>query len=115
MSTNGIEARKNPFAPRKATTVKRGKDEVYPHRKGLNRPEFIGNSPLDLLFQELEATLPASLDHGSVEKLGETLFPSHTSASLYDLRYMVVDKLLGYLVEVQEFALQASANARTQT
>ncbi|KAM9910028.1 hypothetical protein OXX69_004885 [Metschnikowia pulcherrima] len=105
-------ARKNPFAPRKSTTVKRGKDEVYPHRKGLNRPEFMGDSPLDVLFQDLETKFSESLESVTVESLGKTFFPAEfESLSQNTLRYMVVERLLDYLVQIQDYSLEAQAKS----
>ena len=110
MALNDGPARKNPFAPRKSTTVKRGKDEVYPHRKGLNRPEFMGDSPLDVLFQDLETKFSEPLETMSVESLGKTFFPAEfESLSQNTLRYMVVERLLHYLVQIQDYSLEAQA------
>lgn len=97
--------RKNPFAARKQTTIKREKDEVYPQRKGLNKPDFLGDKPLDLLFAQLEKLLEKDLSDTNLEELHEKLFgeaPNDVEAA----RYRVVEQLLDYLLEIQKHALE---------
>lgn len=100
--------RKNPFALKKKTTVRRNRDEVYPERKGLNKPDFLGNSPLDVLFAKLEKILAASLAETLVELLHEKLFQKPVS-DLEKARYSVVDRLLDYLVEIQKHAMESKS------
>lgn len=106
--------RKNPFAPRKTTTVKREKDEVYPERKGLNKPDFLGDSPLDVLFAQLETILSDSLQETSVEKVYARLFDSDVPADPEVARFKVVDQLLTYLLDIQKYSLQAKQDSKTK-
>lgn len=96
-------APKNPFAVRKKTTVKRDADEVYPERKGLNKPQFLGNSPLDLLFQRLEGVFSEPLESTTVENIHRRLFSEEQGGNS---RYRVVDQLLQFLAEIQMYSLE---------
>lgn len=97
--------RKNPFAVKKQTTVKREKDEVYPERKGLNKPDFLGDKPLDLLFAKLEKLLKKDLSDIKIEELHENLFEEAPN-DVEVARYRVVEQLLDYLVEIQKHSLE---------
>lgn len=97
---------KNPFATRKSTTVKRSSDEVYPERKGLNKPQYLGDSDLDLLFQKLESILQPKLEELSIDGLYQTLFGETESQ---DKRWDVIEQLLNYLIDIKEYSLKANA------
>lgn len=96
---------KNPFEPRKTTTVQRSRDEVYPERKGLHKPQYLGDSELDLLFQKLEKILEPKLEDISIEQLGESMFGKR---DVPDIRKAVVGQLLDYLIEAKEFSLKVN-------
>lgn len=96
---------KNPFEPRKTTTVQRSRDEVYPERKGLYKPQYLGDSELDLLFQKLEKILEPKLEDISIEQLGESMFGKR---DVPDIRKAVVGQLLDYLIEAKEFSLKVN-------
>lgn len=95
--------RKNPFEVRELTTVKRSVEEAYPERKGLNKPQFIGNTKLDQLFQRLEDQLSEGLESVTVDSLYKKLFNNEAPV---DARYKVVNKLLDYLSLVQENSIE---------
>lgn len=63
----------NPFAVKERTTVRRDAKEVYPQRKGLNKPQYLGDSPMDKLFLRLEALLLAPLLDTTVDLLYEKI------------------------------------------
>lgn len=102
-----VKLGKNPFLPKKQTTVKREPDEAYPERKGLNKPQFLGDSPLDLLFQKLETAFEAKLEDTTVESLSLKLFPELLDATPEEQRYRLIDQLLQYLLEIQQYSLDA--------
>lgn len=97
---------KNPFATRKSTTIKRSSDEVYPERKGLNKPQYLGDSDLDVLFQKLESMLQPKLEDLSIDGLYKTLFGERDSQNK---RWDVIQQLLDYLIEIKEHSLKANA------
>lgn len=99
---NSETPKKNPFAVKKKTTVKREADEVYPERKGLNKPQFLGNSPLDKLFHQLEELLDEGLESTTVESLYVKIYKCE---AIGNARYKVVEKLLQYLTEIQELSM----------
>lgn len=101
------EIRKNPFAPKISTTVKRERDEVYPKRKGLNQPEFLGDSPLDLLFQHLEAAFDEKLDQMTVELVAQKLSISSENLTAFELRYKLTETLLDLLGQIEQYSVQA--------
>lgn len=104
--------KKNPFAQTTKTTVKREKDEIYPERKGLNKPDFLGDSPLDVLFGKLEKILQDSLQEMSVNVIYPKLFDAEPPADLEVARFKVVDQLLKYLLDVQKYSLDAKKNTK---
>ncbi|ODV77155.1 uncharacterized protein CANTADRAFT_8303 [Suhomyces tanzawaensis NRRL Y-17324] len=117
-----VKPRKNPFEVRpKKTTVKREALEVYPQRKGLNKPENLGNKPVDLKFQYLARVLDGRIDETSVDLLYERIFATSSEQSSQEWkdqqlekvadfsnevqkRYLVVSSLLDDLIEVQTFS-----------
>lgn len=98
--------KRNPFAVRKQTTVKREKDEVYPARKGLNKPDFLGDSPLDVLFAKLEKILDASLGETTVGGIYLNCFLEKPPINPDHARYKVVEQLLDYLLDIQKFSTE---------
>lgn len=105
---------KNPFAVgQKKKTVRRDAAEVYPEKKGLNKPQFSRNKPLDVVFAEIETSLDGSLSELTIETLNERLFgPVKTeNDSEFDTAYRVVKKLTELLLEVQKCSLQEGARA----
>lgn len=98
--------RKNPFAPKsKKKTVKRDANEVYPQRKGLNKPDYIGDSPLDRLFLELETVLEGEIEDCGVSELQQRM--KLEGGSDFDQIYQVVEKLFLYLLDIQKLTLEA--------
>lgn len=106
--------KKNPFAQRKKTTVKRERDDVYPERKGLNKPDFVGESPLDVLFAKLEKILDKELPETTVESVYVALFTDNFPDDLELARYKVVDQLLDYLLDIQKYAMAAKEASKTK-
>ncbi|OBA22064.1 hypothetical protein METBIDRAFT_31030 [Metschnikowia bicuspidata var. bicuspidata NRRL YB-4993] len=104
---------RNPFAPRTPSSVRRAAADVYPERKGLNRPDFVANTPLDRLFQDLEAALHGPLDSLSVAVLAERLFAADPAPPPppADTHFQVVARLLDRLLDIQQMAQQAAAAA----
>ncbi|OVF08125.1 putative RNA polymerase II assembly factor [Clavispora lusitaniae] len=106
--------KKNPFAAKKSTTIQRSPDEVYPQRKGLNKPQYLGNSPLDQLFARLERLLSQNLQDITLESLHTSLLPGNPirehNAAIYD----VAKQLLDLLAEVQACALAAKQKMSDQ-
>lgn len=98
--------KKNPFAQRKKTTAKREKDEVYPERKGLNKPEFVGDSPLDQIFAKLERILHEELPKVTVESIYSNLFNDDFPSDLEVARYRVVELLLAFLIDIQKCSIE---------
>lgn len=98
------KGRKNPFAVKPQTTVKRSKDEVYPERKGLNKPQYLGNSKLDLLFQRLESDLSEDLVTVSVESLYKKIFK--TDDVPLNARYKLIEQLLEDLSLIQQSSME---------
>lgn len=111
----------NPFAVKKSTTVQRTPDEVYPQRKGLHKPQYLGNSPMDQLFARLESFLDAPLAETTVHLLFDKIMLLHSQvlsalqsqdqpsvpASPDDTLLTVVQYLLGLLDEVHACAIAA--------
>lgn len=99
---------RNPFAPRKSTTVRRSKEDVYPHGTDLSRPQFKGNTPLDLLFQELEFLQDVSLDDESLQCLLQRLLEASKSEKLSEneRRFEVVQLLFQNLRKISELSLE---------
>lgn len=100
--------KRNPFAPAQRTTIKRERDEVYPAQKGLHKPQFMGDSPLDVLFQKLETLFDTNLEDTTLASLASRVFsPEQLAAPQEKVRYMLVEQLLQWLVQVQQYSLQA--------
>lgn len=101
---------KNPFAPRVSTTVRRSKEEVYPHGTDLSKPQFLGSTPLDKLFQSLEKSLEGDLDEITVAVLCERLLSFQKTGELTEneLRYAVVKSLLHSLIQISQLSLLAN-------
>lgn len=110
----------NPFAVKKSTTVKRSPDEVYPQRKGLNKPHYVGDSPIDQFFARLESFLDAPLAATSVNQLYEKIQVSsnpeekpikteedQTPVSSNNMLFAVVTHLLGLLTELHQYCIAA--------
>ncbi|EGW30071.1 uncharacterized protein SPAPADRAFT_144558 [Spathaspora passalidarum NRRL Y-27907] len=99
--------KKNPFASRKKTTIKRDAKEVYP-RQGLNKPDFVPSTPLDVLFAQLEKLLDLPYDKLSLNSLYSTIFPNDTTAeSSLDQRYRVIEYLLDCLINIQKYSMES--------
>lgn len=103
---------KNPFASKpKKTTIRRDAKEVYPVKKGLNKIDYVGTSPLDILFQDLERILDGDLHEISLLDLKERLGDGITDVSIspessnftseFISRYQVIDALLDMLSRIQ--------------
>ncbi|KAI5970196.1 hypothetical protein CANMA_000807 [Candida margitis] len=97
--------KKNPFADdTKKKTIKRSADEVYPQRKGLNKPQFKRDKPMDILFGQLEALLDLSYDQLTLDTLYIRIFNQDDTNGGSRLR--VLDYLLEKLLEIQKYSLE---------
>ncbi|CCG24980.1 hypothetical protein CORT_0G03020 [Candida orthopsilosis Co 90-125] len=96
--------KRNPFADEpKKKTIKRSADEVYSQHKGLNKPQFNRNKPIDALFEQLEMLLNLSYDQLTVEILEQRIFNENTSNGS---RFRVVEYLLDKLLDIQRYSLE---------
>lgn len=101
---------KNPFAPAKHTTVRRDPLTVYPERKGLRKPDFLGTTPLDKTFQDLERLLQGDLSSFSVESLAKSMEIS-TENPQQPVRLLVTRQLLQQLLLLRDLSIEAKARA----
>lgn len=105
---------KNPFAiGQKKKTIKREASEIYPEKKGLNKPQFTRNKPIDVVFEEIQRVLNGPLNELTIESLDERLFGPVKSenSSPFDITYRVMGKLTELLLEVQKCALEEESKA----
>ncbi|KAK6201213.1 protein required for cell viability [Scheffersomyces amazonensis] len=98
--------KKNPFATKqKRTTIRRKADDIYPVTKGLNKPQNVGNKPIDKLFIELEDAFgDKSYTTITVDSLYNKFFPNDEEDDKYQKRYKVVEHLLNKLIEIQKLS-----------
>lgn len=103
---------KNPFIPRRSTTVRRSREEVYPQGTDLSKPQFKGTTPLDLLFQDLEFLQDVNLNEESLQYLLEKLLkvPKLEQLSDNDRRYEVVKALFENLQKISELSLKTNTD-----
>lgn len=108
--------KKNPFGPStKKTTIRRDAKEVYGSnepRKGLHVPQHHRNSPIDRLFAEIEKKLDGTIDELTLNELCRRILGSEDGngeESEFSKRFRVVEKMLDYLIQIQE--LSESNNA----
>ncbi|ODQ79453.1 hypothetical protein BABINDRAFT_161851 [Babjeviella inositovora NRRL Y-12698] len=80
--------------------------------KQLHKPQFLGNSPLDLLFQSLEVALQDVNLDDPIGTLYSSLFQGATHASDSHMRLAVTDKLLAQLLAIQVQTIAAKAENR---
>lgn len=102
--------KKNPFAvsQNKRPTIRRTADEVYPQRKGLNKPEIESTKPIDLLFTKLEKILDLPYNELTLDILHERIFPQDlTGGNEFDKRYNTVSQLVEYLLEIQKLSSES--------
>ena len=103
--------KKNPFALRpKKTTIQRSVDEVYPLRKGLNKPEIKSTKPIDLLFEKLENVLDLEYDQLTIDVLYQRLFNDKQEFDSFTKRYEVIEQLLDYLIDIQKLSMNSIQN-----
>lgn len=95
-SEKKVPPKKSPFEVKARKTVRRSPNEV---RKGLNEPQFKGNTELDRLFIKLENILDGSLETLTVALLAVRL--DLEVRSEYENRYAVIQALLEYLQQIQ--------------
>ncbi|KAI5959778.1 uncharacterized protein KGF55_005010 [Candida pseudojiufengensis] len=94
----------NPFASTtKKATIKRDPSEVYPKRKGLNKPEFSRDEPIDKLFEKLEQLLNLPLEELSISVLNQRIFERPLVSSS---RYEVTNYLLDQLLDIQKCSME---------
>lgn len=97
--------KKNPFATRpKKVTVKRTVDEAYPQRKGLNKPQFKPTKPIDILFDKLQKQIDLPYDKLNIDELYNR-FQISGPDDLLVKRYVVVERLLDELLEIQRLSM----------
>ncbi|KAK7682976.1 hypothetical protein QCA50_014009 [Cerrena zonata] len=106
---SGNKEVKNPFASKKNTTVRRNAQDIYPdkNRKGLNVPDYLGNSPLDKLFERLQKVVEGDLDDIDISTLQDRILES--SLSEFELHYKVIEKLLDHLIEIRDLSTKSEA------
>lgn len=93
----------NPFASKKKATVKRDPKDVYPDlRKGLNKPAFHGNSPLDRTFEQLEAKLEGPIEDLTFEVLISRFGIDETDSNT--LRCVLVERIFALLGDIQSYS-----------
>lgn len=97
----------NPFRLRARKTVIRESSDS-PGR-GLNKPQFHGNSPLDFLFQRIEPLLQGDVQTLNVPTLYKRLFGSKETLNA---QYLVVSQLLDLLIDIQKHSVAAKENAQ---
>ncbi|CAK9442218.1 uncharacterized protein LODBEIA_P59610 [Lodderomyces beijingensis] len=102
-------AKRNPFASKRKTTVRRTADEVYPERKGLNKPDFLGDKPIDLLFQKLESLLAEPYEDLTIGLLNTRIppGPGPDTTTVDNTRYHVIEYLMNSLIDVQKASLES--------
>lgn len=98
---------RNPFEPRQQTTVRRATHEVYPQGTDLSKPQFLGDSPLDKLFQKLERDLEVNLDDITLSQLERVFLDTKTAGTRpeNEVRYGVVEALFHQLQQISELSL----------
>lgn len=105
MSMSSSEPKsKSIFNKEKKVTVRRKAEEIYPTKDGksLLHPQFLGNKPIDKLFQRLEKQLDGDIESLSVNVLYERLISSETPQKDHEeKRYLVIEFLLNALIEIQ--------------
>lgn len=106
---SGNKEIKNPFAPKKKSTIRRNAQDIYPdkNRKGLNVPDYLGNSPLDKLFQRLQKVVEGDLDDIDISTLQDRMLES--SLPEFELHYKVIEKLLDHLIEIRDLSNKSEA------
>lgn len=90
--------RSNPFEEKPKKTVRRTAEEV---KKGLNEPQFKGNTKLDHLFIKLETIVDGPLETLDIDTLSQRL---DIASQGFDKRYQVIEQLLSYLHQVQTYS-----------
>lgn len=103
---NDLKAR-NPFIPKPKATVRRIPSEVYPCGTDFLKPQFLGNSPLDKLFQRIELALDGNIEDFTLNSLGQKILGQDRAHDLteYDLRYAIITELLRFLFEITHLSL----------
>lgn len=100
--------KKNPFATSsKKTTVRRTVDEAYPQRKGLNELQFKPLKPIDILFDRLQSEINLPYDKLTVDEL-YSRFQLSTADDSLGKRFLVVERLLNYLLEIQNLSVDST-------
>ncbi|CAI5760350.1 unnamed protein product [Candida verbasci] len=103
-------SKKNPFeVATKKTTIKRSSNEIYPQRKGLNKPQIKSNKPIDILFEKLEKLLDLPYEDIIIDVLYNRLFQDNINDELKK-RYKVIEQLLDYLLELQKYSIESYNN-----
>ncbi|KAG2736612.1 hypothetical protein G9P44_000702 [Scheffersomyces stipitis] len=99
--------KKNPFATPKKTTVRRNASEVYPTHKGLNKLQYIGDKPIDLLFHDLEVKLEGNYQDLTIDVLYQRLIQVKVEEADdvdYMKRFQVLEYLLDKLIEIRNLS-----------
>lgn len=103
MSISGSKSR-SISGKEKKVTVRRKAEEIYPTKDGkaFLHPQFLGNKPIDKLFQRLEKQLDGDIESLSIDILYDRLVASETSQRHHEeKRYLVIEFLLNALIEIQ--------------
>lgn len=109
-----VKSLKNPFLPLpKTKTIRRDPKDIYSPdilKKGLHKPQFYKESPLDKLFFELQQKLEGTIDELTCSKLAKVLLERQQIENVADndVRYLVIAKLLDYLVQIRDISAKIS-------
>lgn len=88
----------NPFEEKPKKTIRRTAEET---KKGLNEPQFKGNTKLDHLFIKLETIVDGPLESLDIDTLSKRL---DIVSQGFEERYKVIEHLLSYLQQVQTYS-----------
>lgn len=94
------KAIKNVFLPKTSKTVRRHAKDIYPTKDQLLRPQNLGTSPLDLLFQEIEEKTKGGLCDISIKELFTRFSGDLTKLDESFMRRRVTVKLFDYLIQI---------------
>ncbi|KAK6461626.1 protein required for cell viability [Scheffersomyces coipomensis] len=100
---------KNPFSvkPNKKTTIKRDAKDIYPVKKGLNKPQNVGNKPIDLLFKDLEDKLGETPYHQiTLDHLYQSFFYNDDEQDRFQKRFKVIQVLFEKIIQIQTLSVQ---------
>lgn len=109
-----VKQKKNPFLVSKKKTIKRDARDVYPNeiKKGLNKVDNVGKNPLDILFKEVDSKIEGQIEDISLDLLFEKLCEEENDIDRFKKRYLVIEKLMNYLIEIQRLSCINQKNSK---